>query len=697
MRSFKSYLIEYITDSQRERYKNVHMTDKARADTDEFFGVGNDKVHGEIEHGEKSEIHKQLENHLGREVSHEEYNKGTVKDKHNRDVKIGRLIKDNDLRIQFDKDPSRQIAKAPTLKTTTVRGVEVAGQTNPVPNAEHPEGHSWKGYSCKNIESGINRRYLEPEIKHGTVVHYVHDHNGQEIYRATLHPHHNEHGDVAYGLDAEYGIKHPKFTADAQRVAKELSGEYKPGTFWKHPEVYNDNGKSNMFHPGISEGHISDILTHGSTSDKHDIMMHPAFTSDHVSKVLKYEPNGALRGHALLRSDLVTPEHITTALNDPDDHVKRMALHNGSKITADHVKRALEPDMPADIRRHMAKNRHATPELLSQVIKHDPNSEVVQTAVMNKNATPEHITQALQHPDVYVRQAALTRSDLVNDSHLHTAVRDSSPRITTHAAFHHKAKPEHLDYIMDHGHNNALEAMFHRESNATSEHIGKALRSTDPRFTTTIKEFAASHPNASSENIMDALKLNNPRITYDVIDNHDNLSKEHMDHIVKHTPDDDDMISAISRHPSLRAEHITHLLDRPGISKNIFASRIYKQLANHRNLAPEHMERLAKHDNWNVRNIIANRHDAPAHVLSHIVRHDPEEANRYDAIMNDNTHPDDLEHAVKHDESVFNKEAALRNFNTPVHAIKHVLDTYKTGDLRKQAISSLRQRGIQAE
>lgn len=697
MISFKSYLIEYLTDSQRERYKHVQMTDKARIDTDDFFGKGNDKVHGEIDHGEKSEIHKQLENHLGRDISHEDYSKGTVKDKYNRDVKIGRMIKDNNLRNQYDKDPARLIGKAPSLKTTTVRGVEVAGQTNPTPNAEHPNGHSWKGISCKNVTDGINRHFLEREIQHGTVVHYVHDKDGQEIYRATLQPHHNDRGDVAYSLDAEYGVKHPKFTQDAHRVAKELSGEYKPGVFRKHPGVYDDSGKREMFHPDISDGHITDMLTHGSYQDKHQIIQHPAFTSDHVSKVLKYESDPALRGHAMLRRDLVTPDHVTTALNDPDHTVRRMALHNTAHITPEHVKRALEPDMPADIRRHMAKSPHITDKLISQVIKYDPNEQVVQAAIENKRANSLHITQALQHPSVDVRQAALLRSDLVNDDHLHTALRDSSLRIAVHAAKHPNTKPEHLDYVLHHGHNNALEAMFHNDSKATPEHIGKALRSTDPRFTSTVKEYAAVHPNASSENIMDALKTNDPRIHYDILDSHRHLDKEHMDYLVKHTPDDHENISAITRRPSLRSEHITELLNRPGISKNVFHQRIHKQLANHQNLAPEHMEHLAKHPDWSVRNIIANRHDAPAHVLSHVIRHDPEEANRYDAIMNDNTHPDDLDHALKHDDSVFNKEAALRNSNTPVHAIKHVLDTYKTGDLRRQAVSSLRQRGIHVE
>jgi hypothetical protein len=79
MLRFKTYLLEYITDDQRNRYKDVHMTDKARAGTDHFFGVGNDKIRGEIEHNEKSEIHKQLENHLGQRRLQQRNAKGQVR------------------------------------------------------------------------------------------------------------------------------------------------------------------------------------------------------------------------------------------------------------------------------------------------------------------------------------------------------------------------------------------------------------------------------------------------------------------------------------------------------------------------------------------------------------------------------------------------------------------------------------------
>jgi hypothetical protein len=76
---FKSFILEYLTDTQREQYKDVHMTDHARLPTDHFFDKGNDKVHGEIagDHfHDKSKIHRTIERHIGKEIPHDKYHKG---------------------------------------------------------------------------------------------------------------------------------------------------------------------------------------------------------------------------------------------------------------------------------------------------------------------------------------------------------------------------------------------------------------------------------------------------------------------------------------------------------------------------------------------------------------------------------------------------------------------------------------------
>lgn len=677
---FRTFLLEYLTDEQRDRYKDIHMTDKARADTDHFFGVGNDKIHGEIQHDDKSEIHKQLENHLGRTLSHDEYRTGVVKDKYGRDTKIGRMIKDNDLRNQFDHDVARRTGYKPTIKTTTVRGVEVAGQTNPTPNAEHPTGHSWPG-SCKNVEDGINKRYLKPEIQHGTVVHFVHDHNGQEIYRATLHPHHNEKGDVAYAVDAEYGIKHPKFRADAQRVAKELSGKFKPGIFTKHPEVYNDSGERYIGHPNATAEDIHHILKHGTDEEKHDALRSKVINADHITYVMDHEPNAGLRATAM-KTRAVNADHIMKGLNDPEHVVRRAAATND--LTPEHITRAIQSDQPSEVRREAIRDRSATPEHISHIIKHDPDINVVRQALRSPASNASHVSMALEHPNAAVRLAAIHSPDVTTE-HLDKAIKDSDAEVASLAVKHPLAQPRHISYALQHGHKYVKEAALTTGTVAQPEHLGSIINSTDPKITIGLKRLAASHPNVSKQNITDALKLNDPEINYDIASDVPHLSKEHLDTLSKVR--DRDVMHALSRRDDLHAEHIMPLL-------NSGYETINRRMLFHPKLNQDHMLHILKNEtNRNIRTTLFDRTHIPKEVISHAIRHDPDDMVRYYAIRHPDAHPDDLAHAAMHEDDTFNIGAAINRIQTPMHAIQHVARKYKGQPLGKEAEDIIRKRG----
>ena len=246
MKNFKSFLTEYLTDEQRARYADVQVKPEARAATDHFFGAGNDHVREDVIglEPEKSEVHRAVERHLGKEISHEDYTNNTIPSHSGRPIRLARLIRDENLRNQFANDRIRVGSrKSSGHYMTIVRGTEVAGQTNSAPDALHPNGHSWGNQSCKNVDNGINRHYLDKEIHEGTVLVRAHDQTGQEIYRATLQPHTNSVGRYAYAVDSEYGLKHPSFTAHAHDVAQRLSGNPDPDRpiHHKNKNVYDDN------------------------------------------------------------------------------------------------------------------------------------------------------------------------------------------------------------------------------------------------------------------------------------------------------------------------------------------------------------------------------------------------------------------------------------------------------------------------
>lgn len=280
----ESLLKEYLTPEQEERYSRVPVTPGVKQMTNHFFGEGNDSIREEIPNYnfDKSEVHRSIERHLGQDIEIDDYIKGHAKDKYGRKVRIGALLNDSfrkaknetekadiqKLQNSFTSDNSRAGRRATTRPYMTIhRGTQVAGQTNGAATATHPQGHSWAGQSCKNIDTGSNNNYLSQEIKAGTVVVFAHDHTGQEIYRATLQPHFEDSDDKSqypntitrhiYVRDSEYGVKNQAFTRHADDIAKRLSSPVQEGDedkeFRIHPSVYNDSGNITNHHPALSE------------------------------------------------------------------------------------------------------------------------------------------------------------------------------------------------------------------------------------------------------------------------------------------------------------------------------------------------------------------------------------------------------------------------------------------------------------
>jgi 2-oxo-4-hydroxy-4-carboxy--5-ureidoimidazoline (OHCU) decarboxylase len=446
---FKHFLLEYLTDEQRKRFAHIKMSKKARADTDHFFGKDNDIVHGEISidaghHEHKSEVHRAVERHIGQEIHHDDYRRGLIKDKYGRDIKIGRLIKDKKLRDAFASDSTREGSrKGSIFKTSTVRGIEVAGQSNSAPDPHHPKGHSWAELSCKNVDTGSYKNYLENEIRYGTVVHRVHDHTGQEIYRATLQPHHNEEGHVAYAVDSENGIKNPAFRRSAHEVAKKLSGEYKPGVFFKHPDVYNDNDIRRILHPSANDEHLHKALDDEEFFVRKAAASHPNANAEHLHKALNDE-NWKVREAAAKHAN-ANPEHLHKALNDEDIYVRKAAARNPN-ANAEHLHKALN-DKEFSVREEAASHPNANAEHLHKALN-DENWKVREAAAKHPNANAEHLHKALDDEEFFVRVAAAKHPN-ANAEHLHKALSDKHSCVREFAARNPNANKEHLERALN--------------------------------------------------------------------------------------------------------------------------------------------------------------------------------------------------------------------------------------------------------
>jgi hypothetical protein len=557
----ESLLNEYLTDGQREKYSKVKMTPQAKDATDHFFGKDNDHVREDITgHDEenKSEVHKKVEGHLGSNIDVESYKKGLTKDKHGRDVRIGKVIKDESLRNEFAKDSTRAGVKSSHGHyCTVVRGTEVAGQTNSAPNAQHPHGHSWGDESCKNIDSGSNKKYLSHEVKHGTVLVRIHDHSDKEIYRATLHPHLNDHGHTAYDVNSEYGIKHPSFSNHAKDVAKRLSGTHKGGSsqYKIHPKVYNDTensedslGKHYMVHPNISSDNLKNIklskevikhpnatkeqldagMEHEDPEVRKAVASHPNATKEHLDKAI--EDNNSEVRRAVIQNYGASKEHLSKALKDKDSF-NRSYVFNHPNATKEHVDTAIK-DKSALVRAEAMRHRDATKHHLDVGIK-DKNSSVRENALRNRNATEEHYNIALNDKEAAIREYSV-KSSHTSKENLMKASKDTDEYVRAAAASHPKADKNMLDHLLNDS-SSKVRAAALKNPVATMEHIKKGSKDTEPR----VRAAAASHPKADKNMLDHLLNDEDGEVRTAVVSN----PSATMEHIKKGIKDEHGLVS----------------------------------------------------------------------------------------------------------------------------------------------------------
>jgi len=578
MLRFKAFLLisEELNDSQREEFNQMPRDPKAVKATDHYFGVGNDVVSKPLEGTmDKSEIHKAIERHLGRSISHQDYKNGITNDEYGRQTKLGKLLTKtkapSTLVNGFANDNTRQGKKFTGLTAITTRSPGgdpskgdksgVAGQTS--------SNQSWQQQSCKNVETGLHKKYLPQEIKHGTVVTYLQDHEGRELARATLQPHINDQGHTAYAVDSHYGIDHAGFKAHAEQLAKDLSGPHKGGSivYKKHPDVYNDNGYTTMMHPDVAPEHITKALDDDDKLVRLAAISHPKATSEHITKALD-DPNEGIR-KAALEHPKVTSEHITKALDNTNDFVRLAAIRH-PKATSEHITKAL--DDPAEyIRDSALEHPKVTSEHITKALD-NTNDFVRQIAIKHPKATPEHITKALNDPSIEVRRAALEHPKVTSE-HITKALNDpsSSAGVRQAAIRHPKATSEHITKALNDPSSSTgvrLAAISHPK--ATPEHITKALDDTNDF----VREIAIRRPNATPEHITKALNDPSIEVRREAL-KHPKVTSEHITKAL----DDDDVFrrAAALEHPKVTSEHITKALNDP--SREIRQIAMKKQKA----------------------------------------------------------------------------------------------------------------------
>lgn len=501
MLKFKSFvkISEELTPNQKQIVSKWPRDPNALKHSDHFFGEGNDDKIEPLQGGvQKSEPHRAVERHLGQEISLEDYKSGRTSDKYGRQVKIGGLLQKTKasprLINQFANDNTRQLKSQNRLSVHVTRSAAgVAGQTS--------GEQSWTKQSCKNFETGSNRRYLKPEVKNGTVVAYLKNEKGEELARQTFHPYHSKDGKVIYRRNGYYGPRHAEFEAHMEDLEKRLSDQHEPSLkiYKIHKDVYNDTGVKETLHPSVN---ISKTLDSKSSKERSFAAGHFNANSEDITKALN-DKNSRVRQAAITNPN-VTQEHITQALKDKDPAV-RVAAFKNPKVTAEHITKGLN-DEDESVRHAAARHRNATSEHVSKALK-DESPNVRRAALLNnRNVTSEQITEALKDKDDTVRRIAISHPKATAE-HITQSLNDKDYAVRLQAIQQHKVTPEHITKALN-DENPHVRSAAVTHPNATAEHIAQATKDPDPG----VRFDALKNPKATMDQLKQGLKDQNERV-----------------------------------------------------------------------------------------------------------------------------------------------------------------------------------------
>lgn len=175
----------------------------------------------------------------------EDYMSGTVRDKHDRVLRLGKVLsKQPELAKTFETDPNRKALVSITRGKKTVclsmHPYDVAGMST---------GRGWT--SCMNLVDGINKHYVESDIKAHTLIAYMIDSSDRDLKRplsrVLLKRFYAENKrDYFYVVDRVYPTPNPAFTETVQNFVNEkinealLTPEQMQGIFKLDSDLYND-------------------------------------------------------------------------------------------------------------------------------------------------------------------------------------------------------------------------------------------------------------------------------------------------------------------------------------------------------------------------------------------------------------------------------------------------------------------------
>ena len=561
MKSFKYFINEVLDPEQEKEVAGwSKRTLKATKATDPFFGKGVEDKHEPLANTQdKSEIHQKIEKHLGKTITPEEYKTGKMNDVFGRQVRIGAVLGKSkvpsELARGFENDTTRQSKSQSGLTVRTTRSPSgVAGQTS--------GNQSWEQESCKNIDSGCNRHYLPAEVKHGTVVSYLHDPEGKELARTTFQPFHNKEGHTLYKQDSYYGVKHAGFMAHNKKTEEALTGEHKGGSIMYNinKNVYNNAADASMVHPKATEADVNKEI---ETNGIHDVAMNAK--EPRIQKIVLAHPAMTTNGLAYMTRNTTNPETHKAILNHP-------------KIVS-------------PILESMARNT-TNPDVHKAILNHPLNNPTVMNTMGASATNPETHKAIMNHP-------------LVDDDILNNIARK-----TIHPEIH-KAILNHplvRDSVLLG--TNALRILNNIADTSTDENIQREILKHPSVNSGTLSQMAN---NTTNPEIHKAI-LNHPKAT---VDQYYNQTGDVLQAISHHT-DNKDVEMAIANHPNATTNVLSAL------ASNSSHPEVHNALVNNPKIDDYGLGKLADKPDTEVARKAMNHPNAESWALKSVAHHHPE-------------------------------------------------------------------------
>ncbi len=210
---------------------------------------------------------------------------------------------------------------------------------------------------------------------------------------------------------------------------------------------------------------------------------------------------------------------------------------------------------------HAKKHIEISPEYIHDTIKRDDQTEVLNRHLFDHpNFNKDHITQLLTTHHNHFDGYQATQSNIMSskhfsaDEHLPIAIKHWSKNIRRSSFNRADVKPEHIDYALDHDHDEIVKRNAVMNPNATSKHLDKGLQDKN----TEVRQGVLLNPKATSKHISQGLSDSDALVRQTAIQ-HPNATSEH---ITKALNDKNPYVrAAAANHPKITASHITKALD----------------------------------------------------------------------------------------------------------------------------------------